>query len=151
MSGSSRPHELQPTRLLHPWDFLGNSTGVGCHCLLSTQNHISSHSGLIIQKSHFYFPGRSGELKINETQDFQLYPYYLSKIRTQRNPIQGHTHMYIYMYIYIIFFYSLFESKMFNKYCPFFTLNWILKNHVTGYQTKNKMIFKNKQSFPSST
>ena len=28
-----RPHELQPTRLLHPWDFPGKSTGVGCHCL----------------------------------------------------------------------------------------------------------------------
>ena len=26
---------LQPTRLLHPWDFPGKSTGVGCHCLLS--------------------------------------------------------------------------------------------------------------------
>ena len=25
---------LQPTRLLHPWDFPGNSTGVGCHCPL---------------------------------------------------------------------------------------------------------------------
>ena len=24
----------QPTRLLHPWDFPGNSTGVGCHFLL---------------------------------------------------------------------------------------------------------------------
>ena len=31
---SSRPHGLQPTRLLHPWDFPGKSTGVGCHCLL---------------------------------------------------------------------------------------------------------------------
>ena len=30
---SSRPHGLQPTRLLHPWDFPGKSTGVGCHCL----------------------------------------------------------------------------------------------------------------------
>ena len=28
------PHGLQPTRLLCPWDFLGKSTGVGCHCLL---------------------------------------------------------------------------------------------------------------------
>ena len=28
------PHGLQPTRLLHPWDFPGKSTGVGCHCLL---------------------------------------------------------------------------------------------------------------------
>ena len=30
----SRPHRLQPTRLLHPWDSPGVSTGVGCHCLL---------------------------------------------------------------------------------------------------------------------
>ena len=27
-------HGLQPTRLLHPWDFPGKSTGVGHHCLL---------------------------------------------------------------------------------------------------------------------
>ena len=26
MSDSSRPHELQPTRHLHPWDFPGKST-----------------------------------------------------------------------------------------------------------------------------
>ena len=31
---SQLPHGLQPTRLLHPWDFPGKSTGVGCHCLL---------------------------------------------------------------------------------------------------------------------
>ena len=34
MSNSLRPHGLQPTRLLHPWDFPGKSTGVGCYCLL---------------------------------------------------------------------------------------------------------------------
>ena len=34
VSNSSRPHELQPIRLLRPWDFPGKSTGVGCHCLL---------------------------------------------------------------------------------------------------------------------
>ena len=34
VSKSSRPHGVQPTRLLHPWDFPGKSTGVGCHCLL---------------------------------------------------------------------------------------------------------------------
>ena len=34
MSDSSWPHGLQPTRLLHPWDFPGKSTGVGCHFLL---------------------------------------------------------------------------------------------------------------------
>ena len=45
MSDSLRPHGLQPTRLLHPWDFLGKSTGVGLnsakitsveYCLLET-------------------------------------------------------------------------------------------------------------------
>ena len=34
VSDSSRPHGPQPTRLLHPWDFPGKSTGLGCHCLL---------------------------------------------------------------------------------------------------------------------
>ena len=35
MSNASRPHGLQPTRLLRPWDFPGKSTGVGCHRLTS--------------------------------------------------------------------------------------------------------------------
>ena len=34
MSDSVRPHRQQPTRLLHPWDFPGKNTGVGCHFLL---------------------------------------------------------------------------------------------------------------------
>ena len=34
MFDSVRPHGLQLTRLLHPWDFPGKSTAVGCHCLL---------------------------------------------------------------------------------------------------------------------
>ena len=34
VSYPQRPHGLQPTRLLRPWDFTGKSTGVGCHCLL---------------------------------------------------------------------------------------------------------------------
>ena len=32
VSDSSRPHGLQPTRLLCSWDFPGKSIGVGCHC-----------------------------------------------------------------------------------------------------------------------
>ena len=31
---TSQPHGLQPPRLLHPWDFPGKSTGVGCRCVL---------------------------------------------------------------------------------------------------------------------
>ena len=34
VSDSQRPHWLQPTRLLCPWDFPGRSTGLGCHFLL---------------------------------------------------------------------------------------------------------------------
>ena len=34
LSDPQRPHGLQPTRLLHPWDFPGRSTGLRCHCLL---------------------------------------------------------------------------------------------------------------------
>ena len=38
MPDSVRPHGLQPTRLLRPWDFPGKSTGMGCHCLLVTNS-----------------------------------------------------------------------------------------------------------------
>ena len=34
VSDTSRPHGLQPTRLLCSWNFPGKSTGVGCHRLL---------------------------------------------------------------------------------------------------------------------
>ena len=43
MSDPQRPHGLQPTRLLHPWDFPGKSTGVGCHCLLRLSRVIISN------------------------------------------------------------------------------------------------------------
>ena len=33
VSDSLQPHGLQPIRLLHPWNFPGKSTGVGCHFL----------------------------------------------------------------------------------------------------------------------
>ena len=34
LSDSSRPHQLQPARLLRPWNSLGKNTGVSCHSLL---------------------------------------------------------------------------------------------------------------------
>ena len=34
LSDSVRPHGLQPSRLLCPWNFPGKNTGVGCHFLL---------------------------------------------------------------------------------------------------------------------
>ena len=44
VSDPQRPHGLQTSRLLCPWDFLGKSTGVGCHCLLLQRNY--SHLNL---------------------------------------------------------------------------------------------------------
>ena len=38
VSDSVRPHGLQPTRILCPWDSPGKNTGVGCHCLLQCVN-----------------------------------------------------------------------------------------------------------------
>ena len=46
MSDPQRPHGLQPTRLLHPWDFPGKSTGVGCHCLLHRLPYPSPSPGV---------------------------------------------------------------------------------------------------------
>ena len=34
VSDPQRPHGLQPSRLLRPWDLPGKSIRVGCHCLL---------------------------------------------------------------------------------------------------------------------
>ena len=41
VSNSQRPHGLQPTRLLRPWDIPGKSTGVGCHCLLHSVTYVT--------------------------------------------------------------------------------------------------------------
>ena len=45
VSDPQRPHGLQPCRLLHPWDFPGKSTGVGCHCLL----RVLAPNGVLLQ------------------------------------------------------------------------------------------------------
>ena len=34
MSNSLRPHELEPAKLLCPWDYPGKNAAVGCHLLL---------------------------------------------------------------------------------------------------------------------
>ena len=44
---SQWPNGLQPTRLLRPWDFPSNSTGVGCHCLLRNKCSINLWDGLM--------------------------------------------------------------------------------------------------------
>ena len=43
VSNPQRPHGLQPTRLLRPWDFPGKSTGVGCHRLLQGEGYLAGN------------------------------------------------------------------------------------------------------------
>jgi len=51
VSDPQQPHGLKPTRLLHPWDFPGKSTGVGCHCLLRYDRWIPSKNKFRFQFS----------------------------------------------------------------------------------------------------
>ena len=64
MSDCLRPHGLQPTRLLCPWDFPGNSPGVDCHFLLqgifSTQG---SNPGLPRCRRTLYRLSHQGSLE----------------------------------------------------------------------------------------
>ena len=43
VSDSQRPHGLQPTRLLRPWDSPGKSTGAGCHRFLQANYEETSN------------------------------------------------------------------------------------------------------------
>ena len=54
MSNPQQPHGLQPSRLLHPWNFPGKSTRVGCHCLLQC---------ICITESYYYIPETNDRLE----------------------------------------------------------------------------------------
>ena len=58
VSDSSRPHGLQPTRLLHPWDFPGENTGVGCHCLLRHNAHKPTQRIMENEETQKYVPNK---------------------------------------------------------------------------------------------
>ena len=56
MSNSWRPHGLQPTRLLRPWDFPGKSTRLGCHnhCQWSTNSSFAFWNFLEMSFSEYF-------------------------------------------------------------------------------------------------
>ena len=56
--------DCSPTRLLHPWDFPGNSTGVGCHSLLQgTFPTQGSNPGLLHYRQTPYRLSHQGSLQ----------------------------------------------------------------------------------------
>ena len=81
VSNSLRPHKLQRSRLLCPWDFPGNSTGVDCHFLLQgifpTQG---SNPGLPHCRQTLYHLSHQGSITTQSggitTQSFQFSKQY---------------------------------------------------------------------------
>ena len=58
LSDSVRPHGLQPTRFLRPWDSPGKNTGVGCHFLLQcmeveSESEVLSHDPMLTSIPYF--------------------------------------------------------------------------------------------------
>ena len=80
VSYSERPHGLQPTRLLHPRDFPGKSTGVGCHCYSIGMTYSISHIlWLIYCDSYLYWKRRerknnSAPVRTEKKTDWVLNP-----------------------------------------------------------------------------
>ena len=70
MSDSSQIQGLQPTRLLHPWDFPGKSAGVGCHCLLWRKLRKQIKTGYWLQIAEVYITG-----VISVSLDSCIFPY----------------------------------------------------------------------------
>ena len=53
-SDSFWPHELQPTRLLCPWNYPGKNTGVGCHSLLQGIFRTQGLNSSLLHKGRFF-------------------------------------------------------------------------------------------------
>ena len=79
------PHGLQPSRLLHPWDFPGKSPGVGCHCFLR-QNLLE-----LTPKKRCPFHHRGLECKSRESRDTwsnrQVWPWSTKWSRAKANRV----------------------------------------------------------------
>ena len=58
-----RPHGLQPTRLLHPWDFPGESTGVGCQCLFHEYAYIYALQRLFVLNTFYLYQERAKQIQ----------------------------------------------------------------------------------------
>ena len=69
-------HKRQPTRLLHPWDSPGKSTGVGCHC------HANKHKSQL-RKDLAWTLNRLWDLRLSAS---------LNKVRATEDEMAGWHH-----------------------------------------------------------
>ena len=54
VSDPQQPRGLQPSRLFHPWDSPGKSTGVGCHRLLEATVHGATKSRIQLSNQYLH-------------------------------------------------------------------------------------------------
>ena len=54
VSDPQQPRGLQPSRLFHPWDSPGKSTGVGCHRLLEATVHGATKSRIRLSNQYLH-------------------------------------------------------------------------------------------------
>ena len=105
VSDSLRLHGLQPTRFLHPWDFPGKNSGVGCHFLLQeifpTQG---LHPGIPHCRQTLYHLSHQGrwqsicqqcrrhDLWVGQIQrrEFQLTPVFLPRESHEQSSLAGY-------------------------------------------------------------
>ena len=87
VSDSYRPHGLQPTRLLHPWDSPGKSTGVGCHCLLLQL--VYSFFDQLMDMNCFYFLAimNNAAVKVVSAYGFIFFLKYILRQKGRREYI----------------------------------------------------------------
>ena len=64
MSDSVRPHGLQPTRLLHPWDSPGKRTGVGATAFSDTTLRVTTNGHFPMNRT-----GKPGVLQSTGSQE----------------------------------------------------------------------------------
>ena len=97
MSNSLQPHGLQPARLLCPWNFPGNNTGVGCHCLLQGIFVTQGSNLCLLCLPH----GRQilYHCTIWEVMYIYIYIYALSIYRERERERQRES-IYLHMYIF---------------------------------------------------
>ena len=130
MSDSSRPHGLQPNRLLRPWDFPGKSTGVGCHCLLWIWS---------LERLYIIFPKSNG-MKGKET-NFQI-------ISTSNPPAQADLqacllNVWSSQYILPNFLFFFHHTTKFSiMRCPILAITYILNLSSLPSWKQSKVIDK---------
>ena len=113
MTKSLRPHGLQLTRLLYPWDSPGKNTGVSCHFLLQgifLTQELNPHLLCPKMVGGFFTTEPLGKLLHLNTVQFK----YIFTIHIYtHNFVYIHIHMHVYVYthvcvcvyIYIYFFF----------------------------------------------